>query len=347
MSRINNNNYEAFWLDYLEGQLSPEDTAEFLLFVSQHPELDIDLDEELVALQDDTVTSLTEEEKTAIKEYAKMESLVVLELDDEGAVDQNLVNRHPEHYQHLVRDYKQTLLVVPEVQYPGKRDLKKALVIPMYLRVAAAASVVGIITFLFPWNSTNNPAPIADETTTTTSAPMLQVSSILSPNSKSFNFTQEGNELFTSDDLPDENDFIANEKTPTPVDTTKVPDPIIPLDGNPIAEDTTGASEEFMPMDDIVHELDTNNASLPEIDEDMNEVALNPASKKLTVPEFLAEKVLNVEKKEEEPLVATILDEKTNWDVDYQEEESDNKKVTQFKLGKFEFYKSSKVSAKK
>jgi hypothetical protein len=36
---INKNNYEAFFLDYHEGTLSPEQVAELLLFVEQHPEL--------------------------------------------------------------------------------------------------------------------------------------------------------------------------------------------------------------------------------------------------------------------------------------------------------------------
>ena len=38
MSLINKNNYEAFFLDYYEGNLTTEQVAELLLFIEQHPE---------------------------------------------------------------------------------------------------------------------------------------------------------------------------------------------------------------------------------------------------------------------------------------------------------------------
>ncbi len=36
---INKNNYEAFFLDYYEGNLTPNEVAELLLFIEQHPEV--------------------------------------------------------------------------------------------------------------------------------------------------------------------------------------------------------------------------------------------------------------------------------------------------------------------
>ncbi|MEX1188951.1 MAG: hypothetical protein WED33_06815 [Bacteroidia bacterium] len=45
MSKINLTNYEAWLLDYSEGNLSPEDTAELLLFLQVNPEIEIDLNE--------------------------------------------------------------------------------------------------------------------------------------------------------------------------------------------------------------------------------------------------------------------------------------------------------------
>lgn len=43
--RINKNNYEAFLLDYIEENLSAEDTAELMLFLQQHPELETGIDD--------------------------------------------------------------------------------------------------------------------------------------------------------------------------------------------------------------------------------------------------------------------------------------------------------------
>lgn len=45
MERISIFNYEAFYLDFLEGNLSEEDTALFLQFLEANPELRVDLDE--------------------------------------------------------------------------------------------------------------------------------------------------------------------------------------------------------------------------------------------------------------------------------------------------------------
>lgn len=45
MSRIDIHNYEAFLLDYFEGNLNEELTAELKAFTMAHPELDIDLDD--------------------------------------------------------------------------------------------------------------------------------------------------------------------------------------------------------------------------------------------------------------------------------------------------------------
>lgn len=43
--KINKNNYEAFLLDYIEGNLSAEETAELMLFLQQHPELETGIDD--------------------------------------------------------------------------------------------------------------------------------------------------------------------------------------------------------------------------------------------------------------------------------------------------------------
>lgn len=44
MNSINLENYEAFLLDYAEGNLSAELSAELMLFLAQHPELSVDLE---------------------------------------------------------------------------------------------------------------------------------------------------------------------------------------------------------------------------------------------------------------------------------------------------------------
>ena len=50
---INKNNYEAYFLDYHEGNLSPQEVADLFLFLAEHPELKKELDDfENVTLAD-------------------------------------------------------------------------------------------------------------------------------------------------------------------------------------------------------------------------------------------------------------------------------------------------------
>ena len=64
--KINKNNYEAYFLDYHEGNLSPEEVTELLLFVEQYP----DLKEELESFENFTIedySSITFENKSSLK----------------------------------------------------------------------------------------------------------------------------------------------------------------------------------------------------------------------------------------------------------------------------------------
>ncbi|CAN5519294.1 hypothetical protein BH10BAC1_BH10BAC1_12830 [soil metagenome] len=63
---INKNNYEAFFLDYHEGNLSPQQVADLLLYVEQHPELKEEFESfENVTL--DALSAITFEDKLSLK----------------------------------------------------------------------------------------------------------------------------------------------------------------------------------------------------------------------------------------------------------------------------------------
>jgi hypothetical protein len=63
---INKHNYEAFFLDYHEGNLTPQEVAELLLFVEQHPELKEEFESfENFSLED--YSSYTFENKESLK----------------------------------------------------------------------------------------------------------------------------------------------------------------------------------------------------------------------------------------------------------------------------------------
>ncbi len=103
MSEINLNNYEAYMLDYFEGNLSNEQIIALKAFAVLHPELDLNFDEELVQLENETIrfsdkqnlkasfsddlvigyleNTLTDKEKKEADALAKTNAVFIKELD--------------------------------------------------------------------------------------------------------------------------------------------------------------------------------------------------------------------------------------------------------------------------
>ena len=70
---INKTNYEAFFLDYHEGNLSPQQVADLLLFVEQHPELKEEFESfENFVLED--LSSIEFENKSNLKKQITLEN---------------------------------------------------------------------------------------------------------------------------------------------------------------------------------------------------------------------------------------------------------------------------------
>ena len=61
MSTINITNYEAYMLDHLEGNLSPQDTLALKAFAILHPELELNFEEELVSLENENISFNTKQ----------------------------------------------------------------------------------------------------------------------------------------------------------------------------------------------------------------------------------------------------------------------------------------------
>lgn len=66
MSIINKNNYEAWFLDYSEGNLNSDQVAELLLFIELHPELKSEFEQFDIISLNETIR-LSNEEKNALK----------------------------------------------------------------------------------------------------------------------------------------------------------------------------------------------------------------------------------------------------------------------------------------
>lgn len=119
MSRIGLHNYEAFLLDYIEGNLDAEALGELKLFLLAHPELDIDLNEhELPYLSpnDQTADPIVTGFKNSLKkkENELPDEMLLNYLEGNlGTEERNIFERKLSRDKELVKDlenYKKTIL---------------------------------------------------------------------------------------------------------------------------------------------------------------------------------------------------------------------------------------------
>lgn len=179
MSGIDRHNYEAFYLDYLEGTLSTEKTAELLLFLEKNKDLELEL-EELDMTRDADIALPTlgagfgkKENFASLKKTinaSNVEDYIIGDLekelyeDDRRELCDYLDNN--EEASILSNRYQKTILPTNLIEYPNKSSLKRKIgvFIPMkpLLRIAA----VGLLLIaLIPFFTKDPRRQIADNTT--------------------------------------------------------------------------------------------------------------------------------------------------------------------------------------
>src|SRR6218665_1280814 len=128
---INKHNYEAFFLDYHEGNLTPQQVAELLLFVEQHPELKEAFESfENISLEDFELPSfefkaglkkeITEENKDTYFIGAVENTLTPAE---QQLLD-NFLKQHPRFLPELALYKKTKLSADPAIVFEDKATLK-------------------------------------------------------------------------------------------------------------------------------------------------------------------------------------------------------------------------------
>lgn len=170
---INSDNYEAFYLDYLEGNLSAEESAQLQSFLLLHPELEVDFDD---------VPSLSLVHTLPLQHDFKR-GLKHVDLLNDAIIERNAEEFIIAHHEGLLREQKSAELLAfvqtnaPLQQlfnvygrirlesptqeiYPNKADLQRKpnRIVPLlYLSGAAAAIVVLFLAYRF-----NSPAVTQD-----------------------------------------------------------------------------------------------------------------------------------------------------------------------------------------
>ncbi len=176
MERISIFNYEAFYLDYLEGNLNETDTALLLAFLEKHPELDLG-DEALPELTISQST-LTQDDKESLKQYDENDAIVMnnaeyfMIAESEGLLSEEkraelgaFVSGNPAlerthgMYKHLKLEADKAVV------FADKGSLKRSRKIVFWPYIAGAAAA-GVIAFLMLYNGQRveeEPSNLADK----------------------------------------------------------------------------------------------------------------------------------------------------------------------------------------
>lgn len=170
MERISIFNYEAFYLDFLEGNLNEADTLLLMNFLEENPSLRME-DEDLPLFDVDCVV-LDEEAKNELKQPLLTDTIHLnnveffLISESEGLLPQTKVdeltlfvaNNKSLIYDkgiYAVAKFTPDMSIVYEDKAGLKR--KKTFVLWQYASIATISSAAAIIVFFMTWSSINNP----------------------------------------------------------------------------------------------------------------------------------------------------------------------------------------------
>lgn len=166
---INSENYEAFYLDYLEGNLNEADTHALLLFLRANPELNLEDDALPVLNPENTAVDVDFKQQLCVFDVQEtismnnVEQFMIARVENIlPSAKQKELELFLENNESLKQDFKLYQLTRLEadatVSYPHKQTLKQTRIIPLLWRsVAIAASLIGIIalSYWLPEDSVN------------------------------------------------------------------------------------------------------------------------------------------------------------------------------------------------
>ncbi|HNQ66795.1 MAG TPA: hypothetical protein PKN32_00330 [Bacteroidales bacterium] len=147
--KINIKNYEAWWVDYLDGKLSQSDEEKLFDFLELNPEISTTLiDSDDYKLPD---LDVKYPNKSILKAENNIDYLLIAKVENQINQEDNLfisekINTKPE----VANDYKlyQKAVATPDrnIVFKGKKYLKKKEAIPLYKYVSIAAVFAAVFT---------------------------------------------------------------------------------------------------------------------------------------------------------------------------------------------------------
>ncbi|PLX07284.1 MAG: hypothetical protein C0596_11770 [Marinilabiliales bacterium] len=145
---INIENYGAYWIDYLDGNLTSENEEALFAFLEQNPDIAgdlIDPDEYTLPVLDAEYPG-----KDKLKSEAQIENLLIAKVEGEiSAENDKYISKQikeKEEVAHSYSLYKKTILVPnKDIVFPDKNSLKKTVRVPMFRYVSSIAAAIAIV----------------------------------------------------------------------------------------------------------------------------------------------------------------------------------------------------------
>lgn len=160
---INTENYESFWVDYLDGKLSETDEERLFAFLESNPEISANLID-----TDDFTLPAPEVKfpgKAGLKAEYQIENLLISKIENEiNAEDDKFITSKINSDAKIAASFSQyqKTILVPDtsIVFEGKKYLKKATVIPLYRYTAAVAAAFAVV-FVSGYLLTRTPVEVS------------------------------------------------------------------------------------------------------------------------------------------------------------------------------------------
>jgi hypothetical protein len=337
-------NYEAFYLDYLEGNLSDSDRFAFELFLDQHPDLKMEDDELPTIISDQNV--FDKSKKTALLQgidahISFCETLMIGELEGVNSKEESqlfsqfLKNEFALNETYLT--YKKTILSPDKNEvYPHKNDLKKRETIVFWPWISAAAASVILMFSIYNYNQkidiyvNNKKKPSLEFPNVSNQIALQNTQNTIVGQKKTVKFKSKNR-----------NNVIEDEAKQTSIEGVKIA--LQTMSARNISVEPL-----FVKMPEITHipknkeDVAFDDPTIIVDESNLNDLAINNFNNSITTNEFRTNKYeIRPFEKMPNPIsgITQIAEKLTNTDIDFRKADATKRKSggVHIKIGKFEY----------
>lgn len=173
---LNKETYEIWMIDYFDGNLNEQQIIELRNFLIMHPELDCDLEEDLVSLEQETLTYDEKSLLTKSVSYKKFEDLSVSSIEGLLNAEEDFKFKKKIKQDALLdkhfRLFELSKLEAENITYPYKSELRKTKVVRFPLKKliqygAVAACLIGVVLWFYSSSQSSSSSYLADSNSNT------------------------------------------------------------------------------------------------------------------------------------------------------------------------------------